>query len=133
MAEQTILDTSIKILVADDYAATRDLIRAILRATGFTNIFQAENGQEAIQRIYSEQPQLVICDWNMPIANGLEVLKAVRSDSRFVDLPFIMLTAEAYRESISAAVQAGVSEYIAKPFTAEILIKKIEKVMKNKK
>lgn len=119
-----------RILIVDDYAATRDLIRAILRSVGFTDIFQAENGHDAIKLLHSERIDLIICDWNMPQVTGLEVLKVIRSDAILKHMPFIMLTAEAYKESVTAALSAGVTDYISKPFTAEILLSKIASAMK---
>lgn len=119
------------ILVADDHALTRSMVKAILRGVGFEHITQAEDGLEAVQEISSGKIDLVICDWNMPKASGLEVLRTVRSDARFKALPFLMLTAEAYRENILAAAQAGVSTYVIKPFTADVLLTKLEEVLKS--
>lgn len=130
-AKKTIeaIDKKKRILVVDDYAATRDLIRAILRSVGFTEILQAENGSDAIHLLRAERVDLIICDWNMPQVTGLEVLKTVRSDIILKTVPFIMLTAEAYKESVAAALEAGVTDYIAKPFTADILLGKIASAM----
>lgn len=126
------ISKDIGILIVDDQIATRDLIKAILRGTGFTNVAQAENGMMALDLLNKNQFNLIVCDWNMPEMNGLELLKKVRSDSRFSKIPFIMLTAEAYQESVRAALEAGVTDYIAKPFTAEILLKKISSVFVDK-
>lgn len=131
-AELEHIDRKIKILIVDDHAATRELVRAILRSTGFTELAQAENGAAAIDYIDHNQVDLVVCDWNMPVVTGLEVLKAVRDRHAMKNIPFIMLTAEAYRESLTAAVQAGVSDYIAKPFTADTLLSKISRVFLKK-
>jgi two-component system chemotaxis response regulator CheY len=106
------------------------MVKAILRGVGFENITQAEDGLEAIQEISTGKIDVVICDWNMPKASGLEVLRTVRSDARFKELPFLMLTAEAYRENTLAAAQAGVSTYVIKPFTADVLLTKLEEVLK---
>lgn len=124
------LDKNITILVVDDYAMTRDLLRSILKQLGFLKIVCAEDGKTALAKIRQEKIDLVICDWNMPKMSGLQVLKAIRADKRFHGLPFLMLTAEAYRENIVAAIKAGVSDYIAKPFTAETLSDKLENVLK---
>lgn len=132
-AELEHIDRKIKILLVDDHAATRDLVKAILRGTGFTDISQAENGSMAIEYIDRNPVQLVICDWNMPYITGLEVLKALRERDPNRLIPFIMLTAEAYKESIAAAVEAGVTDYIAKPFTADILLQKISRAFMKKK
>lgn len=123
----------IRVLVVDDHSMTRTMVKAILRGVGFSNVIQAENGPDAIRRIFEDRVQFVICDWNMPQANGLEVLKTVRSDSRFKALPFLMLTAEAYRENVEAAVKAGVTDYITKPFTAETLLDKVATILSRKK
>lgn len=128
MANIDFISRDIGILIVDDHMSTRDLIRAILRSAGFTNLFLAENGKLALDVLKYESIGLIICDWNMPVLNGLETLKMVRSDPKHANVPFIMLTAEAYKESVSAAVEARVSEYVAKPFTAEILLGKIGKV-----
>jgi two-component system chemotaxis response regulator CheY len=121
---------NLSILVADDHSLTRSMVKAILRGVGFENITQAEDGLEAVHEIASGKIDVVICDWNMPKASGLEVLRTARSDARFKELPFLMLTAEAYRENILAAAQAGVSTYVIKPFTADVLLSKLEEVLK---
>lgn len=128
------IDTSIVILVVDDHSLTRAMVREILKGLGFENVIQAENGTNAVKKIFEEHVDLVICDWNMPTFSGLEVLRQVRADPRFRELPFLMLTAEAYRENVTEAVKAGVSDYMIKPFTAEILANKVQSVlMKNQK
>jgi len=117
-------------LIADDHSITRSMIKAILKGVGFENVVHAENGFEAVQVILGQKIDVVICDWNMPKVTGLEVLCKVRSDNRFKDLPFLMLTAEAYRENILAAMEAGTSTYVVKPFTADVLLEKLEEVLK---
>ena len=128
MSKIDFVSRDISILVVDDHASTRDLIKAILRSAGFSSVYQAENGKMALDWINREKIQLIICDWNMPILNGLETLKMVRDDHRYKEVPFIMLTAEAYHDSLKAAVAAGVSDYIAKPFTADTLLQKVGSV-----
>lgn len=128
MSSIDFVNKDIGVLVVDDHISTRDLIRAILRSAGFSNLYLAENGKTALETLSREKIGLIICDWNMPVLNGLETLKLVREDPRHSNIPFIMLTAEAYKESIVAAVEAKVSDYVAKPFTAEILLAKIGKV-----
>lgn len=130
MADIDLVDRNIHILVVDDHAVTRELIKTILRTVGFTNIAQAENGLEGMRRITQEPFDLVICDWNMPHCTGLDLLKMVRENSSTAHLPFLMLTAEAYRESVKAAIEAGVTDYMAKPFTAEILLAKVGRAAK---
>lgn len=115
----------LRILIADDHLPTRTLVKLILRECGFQDIRQAESGAEAIHSIMSEPVDLIICDWNMPEGNGLQVLRMLRADPRFQKVPFLMLTAEAYRENVVAAMQAGVSDYVIKPFTADTLFSKI--------
>ena len=123
------VDKNIHILVVDDHPLTRNMVKSILKGVGFDNVYQAENGHLAVTRIFEEDIGLVICDWNMPNLSGLEVLRQIRADERFKELPFLMLTAEAYRENIVEAVKSGVTDYMIKPFTAEILMKKIEAVL----
>ncbi len=122
--------SNLSILVADDHSLTRSMVKAILRGVGFEHITQAEDGLQAVQQIATGTIDVVICDWNMPKATGLEVLRTIRSDARFQELPFLMLTAEAYRENIIAASHAGVSTYVIKPFTADVLLSKLEEVLK---
>ena len=117
-----------KILVVDDHLLTRDMVRIILKGLGFLNVDTAENGNVALERLNDGGYALVICDWNMPQCSGLELLRAVRAGGVCPSIPFLMLTAEAYRESVREAVKAGVTDYISKPFTAGVLQQKIEKV-----
>ena len=123
--------TGVRILVVDDHMLTRDMVKSILRGLGYTNIVQAENGHVALNKIEEEEIGLVICDWNMPNLSGLEVLQEVRRIRGTKELPFLMLTAEAYRENVAVAVQAGVSDYIAKPFTADTLGEKVERILRD--
>lgn len=127
------ISKDIVIVVADDYSLTRDMIRAILKQLGFSNVLTAENGKRACEIILGEHVDLVICDWNMPGMTGLEVLRTVRNSEKTKDLPFLMLTAEAYRENVVEAVKAGVTDYIAKPFTSQTLSDKLETVFSVKK
>jgi two-component system chemotaxis response regulator CheY len=128
MKDAEFVSRDIAILVVDDHASTRDLIKAILRSAGFTRVLQADNGRNALEMLRRERFGLIICDWNMPVLNGLETLKSVRGDAALSNLPFIMLTAESYSDSLKAAIAAGVSDYIAKPFTADTLLNKIASV-----
>ena len=118
-----------RILVVDDHALTRDMVRMILKGLGFVDITTAENGKVAIERMEAGFFHLVICDWNMPQATGLELLSWIRSTPDLKNTPFLMLTAEAYRESVTAALQAGVTDYISKPFTAGVLGNKVLKAL----
>jgi two-component system chemotaxis response regulator CheY len=122
-------DPDIKILVVDDFATMRRMIRNILKQLGYTNIEEADNGEAAMAILESRDVDLIISDWNMPQMSGLELLKAVRGDERLKDLPFIMVTAEGQRENILEAAQNKVSQYVVKPFTADTIAAKIDDVM----
>lgn len=121
---------SIPVIVVDDHAMTRDMVRTILKGAGFTNINVFDSGRAAWHYVKENRVKLIVCDWNMPGGSGIEFLRDVRHDPRFKDIPFIMLTAEAYRESVEEALKVGVTDYVAKPFTAEMLISKIAAALK---
>jgi len=122
------IDTSIKVLVVDDFATMRRIVKNILTQFGFKNIVEADDGSTALEILKQDRIDLVVSDWNMPKMTGLELLKAVRSDPALASIPFIMVTAEAQQENIIQAVKAKVSQYIVKPFTAETLGEKINKI-----
>lgn len=126
------IDKNITVLVVDDYALTREMLRSIFKQLGFASVISVEDGKSALAKIREGPIDLVVCDWNMPGMSGLEVLRALRADKRYRELPFLMLTAEAYRENVMEALKAGVSDYIAKPFTAQTLSEKLELVLKKK-
>jgi two-component system, chemotaxis family, chemotaxis protein CheY len=123
------MDKNIKILVVDDFATMRKVIRNLLKQVGYENIAEAEDGVLALRVLKSQKVDLVISDWNMPNMTGLELLKAVRADEDLKTTPFLMVTAEALQDNVIAAVKAGVSNYIVKPFTAEVLNDKITKIL----
>jgi two-component system, chemotaxis family, chemotaxis protein CheY len=123
------MDRHIKILVVDDFATMRKVIRNLLKQVGYENIVEAEDGIIALKTLKSQKIDLVISDWNMPNMTGLDLLKAVRSDEDLKTTPFLMVTAEALQDNVIAAVKAGVSNYIVKPFTAEVLNEKITKIL----
>jgi two-component system, chemotaxis family, chemotaxis protein CheY len=123
------MDKHIKILVVDDFATMRKVIRNLLKQVGYENIIEADDGINALKILKSQKIDLVISDWNMPNMTGLELLKAVRSDEDLKSTPFLMVTAEALQDNVIAAVKAGVSNYIVKPFTAEVLNEKITKIL----
>lgn len=123
------MDTTIKVLIVDDFATMRRILKNILKKIGFTNIIEADDGSNALKVLEKEKVDLVISDWNMPKMTGLELLKAVRSNAAFKDLPFLMVTAEAQKQNIIEAVQAGVSNYVVKPFTEEVITEKLEKIL----
>jgi two-component system chemotaxis response regulator CheY len=122
-------DKKIKIMVVDDFATMRKVIRNLLKQVGYDNIVEAENGETALASLKSQKVDFIISDWNMPNMTGLDLLKAVRADGELCNIPFLMVTAEALKENVVLAVKAGVSNYIVKPFTAEVLNEKIDKIM----
>jgi two-component system chemotaxis response regulator CheY len=125
------IDTGMKVLVVDDMSTMRRIVKNVLRQIGFTDIMEAENGQDALTKLKAGGFGLVVSDWNMPVMQGIDLLRAVRADAELKTLPFLMVTAEAQKENLILAVQAGVSNYVVKPFTAEILQGKLEKIFAN--
>lgn len=123
------IDKSINVLIVDDYKTMLRIIRNLLKQIEFNNIDEASDGAEALGKLRTGNYGLVISDWNMAPMTGLELLQEVRQDTRLKTLPFIMITAESKSENVVAAKQAGVSNYIVKPFNAETLREKIEKVL----
>jgi len=123
------INKNMKVLVVDDFATMRKIIKNLLKQAGYQNIVEAEDGGAALRLLQSQKVDFIISDWNMPNMNGLEFLTAVRADSELSSLPFLMVTAEALQENVVQAVKAGVSNYIVKPFTAEVLNEKIEKII----
>jgi len=117
-----------KILVVDDFSTMRRIVRNLLRDLGFTNIEEADDGNSALPMLQNGNFDFLITDWNMPGMSGMELLKAVRADEKLKSLPILMVTAEAKRDQIVAAAQAGVNGYVVKPFTAAVLKDKIEKI-----
>ncbi len=116
------------VLVVDDFATMRRIIKNILLQLGFKHILEADDGTTAWEILNKEAVDLIISDWNMPKMSGIELLKKVRSDERFKDLPFLMVTAEAQKENIIEAIKYKVSQYIVKPFTPETLQEKLNKI-----
>ena len=123
-------DPNIKILVVDDMVTMRRIVKNILKQLGFANLDEAENGQEALQKLRAETFGFVVSDWNMPVMTGIDMLRAIRADEKLKATPVLMVTAEAQQSNLVEAVQAGVSNYIVKPFTAETLQEKIAKIFK---
>lgn len=122
------MDLSMKILVVDDFATMRRIMKNILKQIGFTNIIEADDGTTALAELQKTSVDLIISDWNMPKMTGLDLLKAVRSSDNLKNLPFLMVTAEAQKQNVIDAVQAGVSNYVVKPFTAEAISDKLKKI-----
>ncbi len=123
------IDKSMNILIVDDYKTMLRIIRNLLKQIEFNNVEEASDGTEALAKLRSGQFGLVISDWNMAPMTGLQLLQEVRADARLKATPFIMITAESKTENVVVAKQAGVSNYIVKPFNAETLKEKIEKVL----
>lgn len=119
---------NMRVLVVDDFSTMRRIIKNILRQIGFTNIVEADDGTTAWEALNKDKIDFIISDWNMPQMTGIELLRKVRASEEFMDLPFLMVTAEAQQENILEAVQAKVSNYIVKPFTAEVMKQKIDKI-----
>ena len=121
-------DKNMRVLVVDDFSTMRRIIKNILRQIGFNNIVEADDGTTAWDTINRDRIDFVISDWNMPKMAGIDLLRKVRASEEYGKLPFLMVTAEAQQENIIEAVQAKVSNYIVKPFTAETLGAKIDKI-----
>ena len=117
-----------KILVVDDFSTMRRIVRNLLRDLGFNNIEEADDGNSALPMLRNGKFDFLITDWNMPGMSGMELLQAIRADENLKNLPILMVTAEAKRDQIVAAAQAGVNGYVVKPFTAAVLKDKIEKI-----
>lgn len=121
------VDTSIKVLVVDDFATMRRIVKGVLRQLGFSNIIEAEDGSIALNELKKEKIGLIVSDWNMPNMTGLELLQAVRADGELKSIPFIMVTAEGQKENVIEAVKSGVTNYVMKPFTPETFGEKLKK------
>ena len=124
------MDTSIKVLVVDDFATMRRILKNILKQIGFKNLVEADDGTTAWDVLEDQEIDLVLADWNMPKMTGLELLKKVRASEKYAKVPFLMVTAEAQKQNVIEAVQAGVSNYVVKPFTAEAISEKLEKILR---
>lgn len=122
------VDKNMSILVVDDFPTMRRIVRSLLRELGFTNVDEAEDGQQALSKLRSDSFELIVSDWNMPVLDGLEMLKQIRGDDALKHLPVLMVTAEAKKENIIAAAQAGANGYVVKPFTAVTLEEKLNKI-----
>ena len=125
------VDMSMPILIVDDYKTMLRIIRNLLKQLGFTNVDEATDGSAALQKLRDKEYSLVISDWNMEPMSGMQLLTEVRADTKLKNLPFIMITAESKTENVIAAKQAGVSNYIVKPFNAATLKSKLAAVLGN--
>jgi two-component system chemotaxis response regulator CheY len=119
----------LKFLVVDDFSTMRRIVKNLLHDLGFADVTEADDGKTALPMLQAGSFDILITDWNMPGMPGIELLKAVRADAKLAKLPVLMLTAEAKREQIVAAAQAGVNGYVIKPFTAATLKEKLDKIL----
>ena len=126
------LDKNMPILVVDDFNTMRRIVKTCLGQLGFTNITEAEDGKVALGKLENGDFKLVISDWNMPNMMGIDLLRAVRSDEKLKNIPFVLVTAEGQKENVIEAAKAGVSNYVVKPFTADTLQVKLEAVFNKK-
>lgn len=122
------MDKNMKILVVDDFSTMRRIIKNLLKDLGFTNIQEADDGSTALPMLLQGDFDFVVTDWNMPGMQGIDLLRAIRADDKLKHLPVLMVTAEAKKEQIVAAAQAGVNGYVVKPFTAGTLKEKLDKI-----
>ena len=122
------MDKNMKILIVDDFSTMRRIIKNLLRDLGFNNTQEADDGLTALPMLKSGGFDFLVTDWNMPGMQGIDLLKAVRADAELKSLPVLMVTAEQKREQIVEAAQAGVNGYIVKPFTAQTLKEKLDKI-----
>jgi two-component system chemotaxis response regulator CheY len=127
------MSAHIHVLVVDDFSTMRRIVSNLLREIGFTKITEAEDGEKALHCLRSGIPiNFVVTDWNMPVMDGLTMLQKIRATEDFKDLPVLMVTAEAKKENIIAAAQAGADGYIVKPFNAATLKEKVDKILAKK-
>lgn len=122
------LDTNMRILSVDDFSTMRRIIKNLLKQLGFTNLVEADDGTTALETLKKEKIDFVISDWNMPKMAGIDLLKSMRADDDLKNIPLLMITAEAKQENVIMAAKAGANNYIVKPFTADVLKEKIEKI-----
>ena len=119
---------TMKILIVDDFPTMRRIIKNLLKDLGFENVDEAEDGAMGLEKLRNGNFDFVVSDWNMPNLDGLEMLKSIRADPNLSKLPVLMVTAEAKKENIIAAAQAGANGYVVKPFTAATLEEKLNKI-----
>ena len=122
------MNKNMKILVVDDFSTMRRIIKNLLKELGFTNIQEADDGSTALPMLKQSEFDFVVTDWNMPGMQGIDLLRAIRADDSLKHLPVLMVTAEAKKEQIITAAQAGVNGYVIKPFTAGTLKEKLDKI-----
>ena len=122
-------DTSMKILVVDDFSTMRKIIKNLLRKLGYLEVHEAENGEVALEMLKSDKFNFIIADWNMPKMSGLDLLKTIREDEKYKNTPFMMVTSEANKNNIIEVVEAGADDYIVKPFNADTLQEKFKTIL----
>ena len=122
------INKGIRILVVDDFATMRRIVKNILSGLGFTNVVEAEDGSQGLAAVLEGGVDCIISDWNMPNMMGVDFLRAIRMNPDTQTIPFLMVTAESNKENITEAVQAGVTNYVVKPFTAETLEQKLQSI-----
>ncbi|TAN44309.1 MAG: response regulator [Nitrospirae bacterium] len=129
------LNVTLKVLVVDDFPTMRRIVKNLLKQIGFENIEEAENGQQALDKLRAGGFGLLVTDWNMPVMEGIDLLRNLRKEpnDKIKDIPVLMVTAEAEKEKVIEAIKAGVDNYIVKPFTAEVLKEKLDKIADKKK
>lgn len=118
-----------KILIVDDVLSMRSLTKAILREAGFTHVFDAPDGQEALKLMRKVKVNIVVCDWNMPVMSGIEFFKAVQEEPKLAGTPFIMLTSSSETSKVKEAIEAGITAYMIKPFKPADLVNKINSLL----
>jgi two-component system chemotaxis response regulator CheY len=126
--ERMAWNPDMKVLVVDDMSTMRRIVRNILKQLGVGNVVEAENGSDALSKLKADKFDFVVSDWNMPVMAGIELLRKIRADEQLKHIPVLMVTAEAQKENLVEAIQAGVSNYVVKPFTAEIIKQKLDKI-----
>jgi two-component system, chemotaxis family, chemotaxis protein CheY len=123
-----VADPNMKFLVVDDFSTMRRIVRNLLKELGFSNVIEAEDGVDALRKLRAESFDFVVSDWNMPNMTGIDLLREIRKDEALKHLPVLMVTAEAKKENIIEAAQAGASGYVVKPFTSVTLDEKLKKI-----
>ncbi len=121
-------DYKMKILIVDDFPTMRRIVKNLFKQLGFDNIEEAEDGAQAYIKLKNGDFKFVVSDWNMPNMDGCELLKKIRGDAELNEMPFLMVTAEAEKQKVIEAIKAGVNNYVVKPFTAEILKEKMDRI-----
>ncbi|KPK02675.1 MAG: hypothetical protein AMK71_01410 [Nitrospira bacterium SG8_35_4] len=122
------IDLKMKVLVVDDFSTMRRIVKNLLKQIGFASVDEAEDGAQALSKLKGGDYGFIVSDWNMPNMDGLSMLKKIREDDELKEIPILMVTAEAEKEKVITAIQAGVNNYIVKPFTGEVLKEKIDKI-----